>query len=53
MIILHLHPLITSARKMKLYGHGAHLKFLLKLILGRGRVVRQRDECAIWYDGRR
>ncbi len=53
MIILARHPLVTSARKIKLYGHGAHLKFLLKLILGRGRVMRQREECAIWYDGRR
>jgi len=53
MTILHRHPLITSARKMKLYGHGAHLKFLGKLILGRGRVLRQREQCEIWYDGRR
>ena len=53
MIILRRHPLTTSARKMQLYGHGAHLKFLLKLLLGRGRVLRQREECAIWYDGRR
>ena len=53
MIILRRHPLMTSARKMQLYGHRAHLKFLLKLMWGRGRVLRQRDECAIWYDGRR
>jgi glycosyltransferase involved in cell wall biosynthesis len=51
--ILSRHPLVTSARKVKLYGHRAHLKFLLKLIVGRNRVVRQREECAIWYDGRR
>lgn len=53
MIILHRHPLLTSARKAKLYGHRAHLKFLWKLIVGRGRAMRQREECAIWYDGRR
>lgn len=53
MIILRRHPLLTSARKMKLYGHGAHLKFLLKLLWRRGRLLRQREECAIWYDGRR
>jgi glycosyltransferase involved in cell wall biosynthesis len=53
MIILHQHPLLTSARKMHLYGHRAHLKFLLKLVLGRGRVLRQREQCEIWYDGRR
>lgn len=53
LVILHRHPLITSARKVRLYGHRAHLKFLMKLILGRGRVLRQREACAIWYDGRR
>jgi glycosyltransferase involved in cell wall biosynthesis len=53
MIILSRHPLLTSARKVKLYGHRAHLKFLWKLIRGRGRAMRQREECAIWYDGRR
>jgi glycosyltransferase involved in cell wall biosynthesis len=53
MIILRRHPLTTSARKMELYGHRAHLKFLLKLILGRGRALRQREACGIWYDGRR
>jgi glycosyltransferase involved in cell wall biosynthesis len=53
MIILHRHPLLTSARKVQLYGHRAHLKFLLKLLLRRGRLLRQREECAIWYDGRR
>ena len=51
--ILSRHPLVTSARKVKLYGHRAHLKFLFKLILGRNRVIRQREECAIWYDGKR
>lgn len=53
MIILRRHPLLTSSRKVQLYGHRAHLKFLWKLIAGRGRALRQREECAIWYDGRR
>lgn len=51
--ILHRHPLVTSARKVKLYGHRAHLKFLWRMILGRGRTFKQREECAIWYDGKR
>jgi len=51
--ILRKHPLVTSSRKLKLYGHRAHLKFLFKLIWHRGRVVRQREQCEIWYDGRR
>ena len=53
MVILQRHPLLTSSRKMRLYGHRAHLKFLWKLVAGRGRVLRRREECAIWYDGRR
>jgi hypothetical protein len=53
LIILSRHPLVTSARKMKLYGHRAHLKFLLRTLWYRGRVFRQREECEIWYDGRR
>ena len=53
MVILWRHPLLTSARKVQLYGHGAHLKFLWKLMWQRGRLLRQREECAIWYDGRR
>jgi glycosyltransferase involved in cell wall biosynthesis len=51
--ILHRHPLITSARKMKLYGHMEHLKFSLRFLFKGGRVLREREECAIWYDGRR
>jgi glycosyltransferase involved in cell wall biosynthesis len=53
LIILSRHPLVTSARKMKLYGHRAHLKFLFRTLWYRGRVFRQREECEIWYDGRR
>ena len=51
--ILTRHPLVTSARKIHLYGHRAHLKFLWKLIWRRGKLLRQRQECGIWYDGRR
>ena len=53
MTILSRHPLVTSARKVKLYGHGAHLRFLFKLLWHRGRLLRQREQCEIWYDGRR
>ena len=53
MVILTRQPLLTSARKVDLYGHLTHLKFLLKLMLGPKRTIRTREECAIWYDGRR
>lgn len=52
-LILHRHPLATSARKMHLYTPGEHLRFLLKTVWQRGRPLRKREECLTWYDGRR
>ena len=53
MIILHRHPLVTSARKMRLYKHRDYLRLLWRLFLTRGGAAKQRDACHIWYDGRR
>ena len=53
LIILHRHPLLTSARKMHLYSRSEHLRFLARTILRIGRPLRNRDECFVWYDGRR
>lgn len=52
-VILHRHPLVTSARKMHLYTPGEHLRFLVKTILFFGRPLKSREECLTWYDGRR
>jgi glycosyltransferase involved in cell wall biosynthesis len=52
-LILHRHPLATSARKMHLYTAGEHLRFLIKTVWQRGRPLRKREECPTWYDGRR
>jgi glycosyltransferase involved in cell wall biosynthesis len=52
-VILHDHPLRTSDRRAHLYTWGEHLRFMLKaLFLGR-RVLRSRESCHAWYDGRR
>jgi len=51
-VILHRHPLTTSARKMQLYTIWDHLKLLFKVLFNR-RVLMQRDACTLWYDGRR
>jgi glycosyltransferase involved in cell wall biosynthesis len=51
--ILSRHPLVTSGRKAELYSSREHAAFLLALVLSRGRALRRRDECSIWYDGRR
>jgi glycosyltransferase involved in cell wall biosynthesis len=52
-IILHRHPILTSARKLKLYGKGEILRFLLKSVFRPRRTVSDREACALWYDGRR
>jgi glycosyltransferase involved in cell wall biosynthesis len=52
-VILDRHPLVTSARKMKLYTVGEHLRFLARTVVRLGRPLKQRDACPIWYDGRR
>jgi glycosyltransferase involved in cell wall biosynthesis len=52
-IILHRHPLKTSARKIHLYSSREHIFFLLRSILGLGRTFKDRAACGPWYDGRR
>ena len=52
-IILHRHPLRTSARKAELYTKREHLAFMLKTLLLGGRNLRSREGCHAWYDGRR
>lgn len=52
-IILHRHPLITSARKLRLYGKGEMGRFLIKSIFRPMKTTASREDCAMWYDGRR
>jgi glycosyltransferase involved in cell wall biosynthesis len=51
--ILHRHPLLTSARKARLYTPREMLGFLARTIVRRGRTLRSAEECFSWYDGRR
>ena len=53
LVVLHRHPLLTSARKAHLYSMREHLGFFLKTVLRGGRTIKARDACPIWYDGRR
>ena len=53
LVILHRHPLLTSARKMHLYTVREHLRFLMKAALSHKRILSSRDACHTWYDGRR
>ncbi len=52
-VILHQHPLMTSARKVDLYSSREHLQFLARAICGGRRTAKSRAACYIWYDGRR
>jgi glycosyltransferase involved in cell wall biosynthesis len=52
-VILHRHPILTSARKLHLYTPREHFAFLLKSLLRGGKTFTNREECHTWYDGRR
>lgn len=51
--ILHRHPLLTSSRKAKLYTPREFLSFMMRTIFRRGKTLEKREDCSIWYDGRR
>lgn len=52
-VILHKNPLVTSARKADLYTLGDMIRLLAKTFFTFGRTWKRREDCAIWYDGRR
>jgi glycosyltransferase involved in cell wall biosynthesis len=52
-VILHRHPILTSARKLRLYTPREHLKFMAKSILTGGKTLKSREASHLWYDGRR
>lgn len=51
--ILARHPLRTSARKLHLYSPREMIGFFLRAVLRPIKTVKSREECSIWYDGRR
>jgi cellulose synthase/poly-beta-1,6-N-acetylglucosamine synthase-like glycosyltransferase len=52
-VILYRHPLLTSARKMRLYSPWDHLWFLFRAIFDTRRAMGSRESAHMWYDGRR
>ena len=52
-VILHRHPLKTSARKMKLYTAREHLRFIIRAVFNQRRMLTSSKEAHLWYDGRR
>jgi glycosyltransferase involved in cell wall biosynthesis len=53
LVILHRHPLVTSARKIDLYSFREHLWFFVKASFAKKRMLTSREACYTWYDGRR
>ena len=51
--ILHRHPLVTSARKMHLYGWRELAPVFGRFLLRPRRMLRSAKDCSPWYDGRR
>jgi len=52
-VILHRHPIVTSARKAELYKWRELIGFMMKMVVHPKTTVRSRDACYSWYDGRR
>jgi glycosyltransferase involved in cell wall biosynthesis len=51
--ILHRHPLRTSGRKLRLYSNREAFRLLLRFVVSGGRSLKRREDCFLWYDGRR
>ena len=51
-VILHRHPLVTSARKLRLYSFGEYFRLVARAAVNR-HTLTNRKACHIWYDGRR
>jgi glycosyltransferase involved in cell wall biosynthesis len=52
-VILHCHPIKTSARKMKLYSSREMGAFFLRSVFNHRRTMRDKEAAYLWYDGRR
>jgi glycosyltransferase involved in cell wall biosynthesis len=52
-VILHRHPILTSARKLRLYTAREHFIFITKTLVRPGKTLKSREACHPWYDGRR
>lgn len=52
-VILHQHPLVTSARKVRLYSLRELIWFFLRAAFNQKGTLTNRASCHPWYDGRR
>ena len=52
-VILHRHPIKTSARKMRLYTPREMIGFFLRSVFNHRKAIRDPQAAFMWYDGRR
>ena len=52
-VILHRHPIKTSARKMSLYTPRELMGFFFRAAFSHRKTIRNREAAYLWYDGRR
>jgi hypothetical protein len=52
-VILHRHPMMSSARKIDLYGIRPHLRFLWQIVVHPRKAWRDPNICHLWYEGKR
>lgn len=52
-VILHQHPLVTSARKVRLYSLRELIWFFVRAAFNQKGTLTNRASCHPWYDGRR
>ena len=52
-VILHRHPVVTSARRVRPFTILAHLRFLFYVVFDPHHVTTSRAAAHVWYDGRR
>jgi glycosyltransferase involved in cell wall biosynthesis len=52
-VVLSGHPILTSSRKVKLYGIWRHIALMVRIVLTGGKSLKNREDCALWYDGKR
>ena len=48
-VILHRHPLLTSARKLSLYSRREYLRFFTRAIFHPRKTTTSREACQPWY----
>ena len=52
-VILHRHPMVTSARKLRLYTAREHFAYLFRAVFRQRSTLTSRQASYLWYDGRR